>query len=296
VRGHVFELLFMPELPEVETIRHDLSKKIIGKKIANFEIIKRTAVKAGHENIERVLKGNEVMKIERRGKLLTFELASGEYLLIHLKMTGQLIYRIHGHIIAGGHNLPHELGPLPNKHTAVVFNFADGSQLFFNDMRRFGYVKLVDAETVNKVESTYGPEPLGENFSFNVFKQILEKKTGNIKAILMDQKSIAGIGNIYADEICFCAGVKPDRKIPKLKLEEIKKIYSCIKSVLKLAIKHRGTTFRDYVDSEGKKGGFVEFLKVYDREGKKCLRCKANVIMKVRVAGRGTSFCPVCQK
>ena len=112
----------------------------------------------------------------------------------------------------------------------------------------------------------------------------------------MDQKNIAGIGNIYADEVCFCAGVKPDRRIPKLKPEEIKKIYSCIKSVLKLAIKHRGTTFRDYVDSEGKKGNFVNFLKVYDREGEKCLRCKMGIIAKIRVAGRGTSYCSSCQK
>jgi len=284
----------MPELPEVETIRRDLSKKIIGKKIARFEILKKTVVKAGLKEIERVLADNEVKSIERRGKLLIFEL-SDNFLLIHLKMTGQLIYRYDHHEVMGGHNLLYEFGVLPNKYTQVVFHFADKSKLFFNDMRRFGYIKLVSKAEKEKVEAGYGIEPLSTKFTQRMFREILSKKSGIIKAALLDQSAIAGIGNIYSDEICYCAGVLPDRKVKSLKPEEINKLYRCIPEILKLAIKHRGTTFRDYRDGEGKKGSFVDFLKVYSHEGEKCA-CGKGIIKKKKIAGRGSSFCSECQK
>lgn len=287
----------MPELPEVETIRQDLRKKILYKKIFAFDIKKSSAIKNGLEKIEKELVEASVTDIERRGKLLIFKLSRpNSYLLIHLKMTGQLIYRIHGKIIAGGHNLPHELGSLPNKHTAVVFNFSDGSQLFFNDQRRFGYVKLVNGKQKDEAESKFGIEALDKKLTVKKFKEILARRSGNIKAVLLDQSAIAGIGNIYADEVCFCAGVRPDRKVKSLQEKEKEKIARCIPRVLNLAVKHRGTTFSDYLDSEGKKGNFTRFLKVYEREGEKCLRCKSKVIEKKRIAGRGTSFCSNCQK
>lgn len=302
----------MPELPEVETIRRDLNKKIVGKKIVQFEVLRKKVVQAGNDKIEKILTGNSIKNIDRRGKLIIFELASGDFLLIHLKMTGQLLYHFGHHLIVGGHNVPVSVPAkigrtneieedqlkenLRSSYTAVVFTFADKSQLFFNDMRQFGYVKLVDAMELEKIKSKFGVEPFDKKFTLEKFQDILRNKKSNIKAVLMDQTNIAGIGNIYADEICFCAHVRPDRKVEKLQLEEIKKMFACMPTVLDLAIQHRGTTFSNYVDSEGKKGNFVNFLKVYGREGEKCLHCKVGIIQKTRVAGRGTSFCSECQK
>lgn len=287
----------MPELPEVETIKNDLEKKIINKKIKKVEVRLNKIVRSNLGEFKSVLTGNKFIAIGRRGKLLIFKLASGnKTLLIHLKMTGQLLYCQNSEMIVGSHSLPKVEGDLPNKYTHVIFYFSDKAQLFFNDMRRFGYLKLVGEQELEKIIGTFGIEPLSQEFKLESFKKILAGKKTNIKATLMNQQLIAGIGNIYADEILFQAGILPNRLASSLDDKEIKKVYQAVKIVLKKAIKYRGTTFSDYIDASGDKGGFIEFLKVYQREGEKCLRCKNGIIVKSKIAGRGTRYCQKCQK
>lgn len=286
----------MPELPEVETIRRDLSKKILNKKIKNIYIGKKRIVRNEEQDFLQVLNGNKFVEIDRVGKLLIFVLQSGKkYLLVHLKMTGQLIYCHQGKYIAGGHSLPKIGDALPNKYSHVIFTFADNSKLFFNDMRQFGYLEVADKEKLEKIKNKFGIEPLTSNYKLAKLKIILKKRSAPVKAVLLDQKVIAGIGNIYADEILFFARIRPERKANSLSDEEIKRVYAGSQKIIKDAIKFRGTTFNDYVDAQGNVGSFVKFLKVYGRKGEKCYLCKG-FVKKIKLAGRGTHFCPSCQK
>lgn len=301
----------MPELPEIETIKRDLEKKVVGKKIAKVEIREKKPVSPAPKEFAKILTGNQFKKIERRGKLLIFQLATGQFLLAHLKMTGQLVYRYdhktargeQSRTIYGGHDVPKTVTTLPNQFTRVIFSFKDGSVLYFNDMRKFGYLKIVSAEAKEKILATrFGPDAWSPKPSFKVFKEILHSRTkSTLKAVLMDQQSIAGIGNIYADEICFMAKLRPQRKVNTITSPDIKKLYNSMNKVLAYAIRHRGTTFgtrpaQNYVDSDGRHGNYLDFLKVYRRDGERCLRCKKSVIQKDNTAGRGTRFCPICQK
>ncbi|HSR89470.1 MAG TPA: bifunctional DNA-formamidopyrimidine glycosylase/DNA-(apurinic or apyrimidinic site) lyase [Candidatus Udaeobacter sp.] len=299
----------MPELPEVETIRRDLAKVLIGKKITAIEIINKSPVKDGAERFKKILLNKKIKQIERIGKLMMFDLTDGQrrsestprgggnFLLVHLKMTGQLIYR-HGHtVIEGGHNLPvFKENDLPTKYTWVAWKFNDGSDLYFNDMRKFGYLKIVDKKAKEKIVAKYGIEPLTKNFTLTNFKKVLAKRKTSIKSVLLNQALVAGIGNIYADEICFAAGLRPDSSVAKLAEAEIKKVFIASSAIIKKAIEHKGTTFKDYVNAHGGKGNFSDYLKVYKRVGKKCLRCKEGVITSKKIAGRTSHYCPVCQK
>ncbi len=301
----------MPELPEVETIRNDLRKKILNKKIVQLEIRQGKAVNFENKFFVSALRGNTFAEIDRRGKLMIFRLSKKFYsplgrgrggfgsILVHLKMTGQLIYekKIGNkvEVVAGGHKLIEKDFDLPNKHTQVIFTFDDGGELFFNDLRRFGYMKLATDDEVEKVLSAFGIEPLTKNFTYENFLAALGARKVTIKVALLDQKRIAGIGNIYADEVCFCAKVLPMRQVLTLTAAEKKKIFACIPEILKMAIKHRGTTFKDYLDSECKKGNYADFLQVFDREGEKCGRC-GGIVKKIKSNGRGTHFCPRCQR
>lgn len=287
----------MPELPEIETIKNDLRKKIVNKKIKDVEVRLNKIIRSNLGEFKSVLIGNKFIAIDRRGKLLILKLAGRDKtLLIHLKMTGQLLYCQDGRMIVGGHGLPKIEGDLPNKYSHVIFYFSDGARLFFNDMRQFGYLKLVGRQELEKTIGAFGIEPLSKGFKPESFKKILASKKTNIKAVLLNQRIVAGIGNIYSDEILFQAGVKPSRRASTLKKSEIEEIAKATKAVLKKAIKYRGTTFNDYVDADGQKGRFIKFLKVYQREGEKCPRCRQGIITKGKIAGRGTRFCPLCQK
>lgn len=283
----------MPELPEVEIIRRGLARRIIGKRIVAVEVLDKKIVKSA--NFERALKDDEIVSPERRGKLLMFKLRSGHYLLVHLKMTGQLIYQNH-RIVAGGHSLTENDLKVPNKFTRLVIFFADKSRLYFNDMRRFGYMKIAAAKEKEKiVKDNYGIEPLTPDFKLADFAKFFKKRKTSVKALLMNQKLISGLGNIYADEACFCARLLPWRPAVSLKPMEIKRLFKCIALVLEAAIKNRGTTFSRFVDIAGRRGGNLAFLNVYERDGQKCRRC-GGVIRKIRHAGRGTHYCPGCQK
>jgi formamidopyrimidine-DNA glycosylase len=293
----------MPELPEVETVRQDLLASALNVKINKIIVDNQKTVNGDQEEFIKILTRSFFVDILRRGKLLIFKLNKKDlYLLVHLKMTGQLIYLSKEQKISGGHSLSsHSFekavgGELPNKFTRVIISFASGSKLFFNDLRKFGYMKLVSKEELDSItEKNYGPEPLGDDFIVSKFEIGLKNKRRNIKAVLLDQKFIAGLGNIYVDEVLFASGVRPSRLASSLTKAEIVKIYQEIRRILALAIKNRGTTFSNYVDSKGKKGNFSNMLKVYGRGKENCFKCYSAII-KTKIAGRGTHYCPNCQK
>ncbi|KKQ27918.1 MAG: Formamidopyrimidine-DNA glycosylase [Candidatus Magasanikbacteria bacterium GW2011_GWC2_37_14] len=285
----------MPELPEVETIKEDLKKKIINERIVKVWLSSKAIIKNSRASFVKIIKNNKVVNISRVGKLLIFVLANENYLLIHLKMTGQLIFRRGKEIIAGGHPEP-AITELPNKFTRIILEFKNDGQLFFNDIRRFGYWQLVNQQELFKIKSKYGPEPLANQFTFNYLTKILANKNKPIKVALMDQDKIAGIGNIYASEICFKAKINPQRKAKSLSKKELLATHQACKEVLKIAIKNRGTTFSDYVDTAGRGGYNISFLNVYDREGKNCKVCQKAKIIKIAQGGRSSFYCPRCQK
>lgn len=291
----------MPELPEVETIRQDLVNFVIHKKIRKMTIRDRKVIK-NNKNVFRKLVNEDFDSISRIGKLLIFEINKDLFLLVHLKMTGQLVYCSGDRCVAGGHSLSSEekipgIGDkLPNKYTRVMIEFNDQSTLYFNDLRKFGYLRIVNSEELNIIKETFGIEPLTKNFTLENFRKVFKNRKTNIKALLLNQKLIAGIGNIYADEILFEAQIKPSRKAKSLTQKEIETIFNSTQIIIKSAIKYRGTTFNNYIDSQGKTGNFSKLLKVYGRQGKKCIRCKKSVITKEKLAQRGTSYCKNCQK
>lgn len=295
----------MPELPEVETIRRDLESSLVGCKLVSSEILFEKTARNGAAFFEDALVGKTLKNVSRRGKLLILQFASDTFLLVHLKMTGQLIYIKGKKKITGGHSLSKKNennflssigGTLPNKHTRAIFSFSGGGKLFFNDLRKFGYLKIVDKKELDLIiENNYGPEPLEAALNFSYLSKIIKGKKTKIKALLLDQKLVSGLGNIYVDEVLFAAGVLPQRLAGTLNEEEIKKLLKAINSIIKKAILHRGTTFSDYRDSEGKKGNFSTFLQVYGRGKELCKKC-GKPLNKTKIAGRGSHYCLNCQK
>jgi formamidopyrimidine-DNA glycosylase len=288
----------MPELPEVETIRRGLEKVLVGKKITGTEVLEKHPIRPMPPSVfVKSLKDRKVESVERIGKLLAMGLSGDVFLLVHLKMTGQLIYRFDHRVLAGGHNLPHfKENDLPTKYTWICWTFSGGSKLYFNDMRKFGYVKVVNKKDKEKIFGKYGVEPLTKEFTSEKFTGILNKRTAPVKSVLMNQALIAGIGNIYADEICFHARILPDRKAKDLSKPEAASLYKNCNHIMKEAIKHGGTTFKDYLDAHGGRGNYIDYLMVYQREKEKCLRCRKGIISVKKIGGRSTRFCPVCQK
>ena len=285
----------MPELPEVETIRRDLEKKILCKKITQVFLGKKMKVKQPSFAVVETLLNKNFTSIGRIGKLMYFVINKNRFLLVHLKMTGQLIWAKEGNVVGGGHSMKTEkIDILPNNQTRAWIEFSDKSRLYFNDLRRFGFWQIVDKEALEKIKSGYGIEPLMKNFTLQNFLKALSDKKTVIKAVLLNQSIISGIGNIYADEACFLSGIKPNRRINTLTKKELEKLFLAIKKVIKKAVDKRGTTFNSYVDSDGNKGNFVSHLQVYGRAGEKCHKCQ-NRLLRIKVAGRGTVYCPRCQ-
>tara|TARA_Y100000310_G_C20589880_1_gene767420 strand:+ start:59 stop:859 length:801 start_codon:yes stop_codon:yes gene_type:complete len=266
----------MPELPEVETIKNQLVKKIKSKTISKVVIrdYKNRFIGRKQKVFARI------KNIERRAKQIIFNLANGYSFIIHLKMTGQLIYH---------RKLPAEI----KKATHVIFSFSDGSSLFFNDFRKFGFVKVMKTEKVEGYFRDFGPDSL--KVGFPEFRKVLEKKKrSKLKPTLLDQTVLAGLGNIYAQEACFKAGVLPDRVIGSLTDSELKKLHSAIQTILRLAIKHQGTSFdTSYRTVEDQPGGFKHYINVYHQ--KDCSRCKSK-LKSEKLGGRSTYYCKKCQK
>ncbi|RNC29669.1 MAG: Formamidopyrimidine-DNA glycosylase [Candidatus Dichloromethanomonas elyunquensis] len=273
----------MPELPEVESIRLTLAKNTLGKKIIHIKILWSSAAISipGYEFAE-LLKGKFIENFDRRGKYLLIGLSNGITMIVHFRMTGRLIY------------YP-EIHPL-DKHTHAVFCLDEG-ELHYSDIRKFGRIQLVPTAKAGEVASLVklGPEPLDEAFSFDQLGQSLSKKKGTIKAALLDQTVIAGLGNIYADEALFRAGILPERNTRSLKVSEIILLYNSIYEILREGIDARGTSFRDYRDAEGNRGSFQESLMVYGRGGQECKGC-GNPLERKKIAGRTTVFCLHCQR
>ncbi len=275
----------MPELPEVETVLRSLLPKIKGKEINTVRVMHEDVVgwPGSVKEFSRGLFRKKVTGGFRRGKLLVFELNGGKKLIFHLRMTGRLYYRIN---------------PAPlEKHSHLVLEFVDGGTLIFEDTRRFGRVYLVapGEECYAGNLEKLGPEPLGPDFDLEEFVRAFDKKKGRIKALLLNQSFIAGLGNIYVDEILFRSNIHPETPANNLEKHQIESIFLKMKEVLKEAIAGRGTTFRDYRDGEGRSGDFQNLLQVYGREGEKCPRC-SDFIERKKVAGRSSFFCPCCQK
>lgn len=287
----------MPELPEVETIKRDLNRVVKNKKIKSVQINLAKQVKTPKAKFLKIVQGARIKNIQRRAKTLIFDLDNNYYLIFHLKMTGQLIYRSKDRKLSGGgHPIEYNLNELPNKYSHVIFNFNDGSQLFFNDLRRFGWVKLVSSKELEEFKKKYGLEPLNRSFTFKKFQELIADKSRTpIKPLLMEQNVIAGIGNIYSQEACFCAGIMPTRKAGNIQEAELKRLYNCLRKILKLAILKHGTTTDTYVDAFGREGSMNRFLKVYGRAGKKCFKCGAK-IKSIKQRQRTTYYCPKCQK
>ncbi len=269
----------MPELPEVETVRRDLEEDVLGKRIAKVKVIDKKVVKEPSvASFEKGLRGARLSGFFRRAKVLAIGLSTGEYLVVHLRMTGQLVH-----------------SRAPADKARVWFGLSDGSFLSFNDQRRFGELRLVrDWKELAFVRSL-GIEPLDKNFNAHRFKDMLSQKKTKIKPLLMDQSFIAGLGNLYAQEALFHARILPDRVASSLKGKEILKLNKAIKKVLREGIRYRGSSVDNYVTGRGSRGAYQLRLKVYDRKGEKCARC-SSPIKKVSLAGRGTCFCPQCQK
>ncbi len=281
----------MPELPEVETIRRGLEKAIVGMTIDSVEVLDEKPIRNSVQDFEVQVIGQVIDSIERVGKLILIKLKSEMYLAVHLKMTGQLVYEGKINRVEGGHEIKGQVG---NKYTRVVFGFTDGSKLFFNDLRKFGYLHLINEEEKVLVEKKFGPDPTRGELTLEVFQEILKGRRGCLKALLLNQQMIAGIGNIYADETCFQAGVMPDRRVDSLSASEIEKLQKAIVAILKKAVECKGTTFRNYADSDGKSGNYSDHLFVFDRKGENCLVC-GGLILKQKTAGRGTHYCKNCQ-
>lgn len=288
----------MPELPEVETIVRELNKKVCRKKIVEVKISAPKLVSPSAVVFRRKLTGSFFTKVSRRAKMLVFSLASGDYLLVHLKMTGQLVYRKKdGRVLAvGGHPIAANLQDLPNKFSHVIFTFNDGSKLFYNDVRKFGWLKILSPGQLAVIHERHGLEPLERSYTLENFKKILARYPNRkIKQVLLDQRLLAGVGNIYADESCFAAGILPERLSSQLTVVETKKLFLVIPKILKLSIKHGGTSADDYVRTDGSRGDFWRYLKVYGRAGQLCKRCNGT-IKKIKLNARGTHFCSSCQK
>ena len=295
----------MPELPEVETVRRGLERTIVGKTVASVDVRVPKMFQSNKSLIDSALVGAKVLSIDRRAKILLVNLSSDYTLAIHLKMTGQLIVA-NGKSFVGGHPEKAYDQPLPHKHTHITIKFTDGATLYYNDLRKFGWMKLLQKQGVGSKKQSektvgqfldelkLGPEPLGEEFTLEYFSGGLNRRT-SIKQLLLDQKFIAGIGNIYADEALFAAKVLPIRAASSLSKSEVKRLFDGVKDVLKLGIKHGGTTMNTYRNVDGTHGGMRDHLKVYGREGEVCLRCSA-IIQKKKIGQRSASFCSGCQR
>lgn len=295
----------MPEMPEVEVVRRQLEAHILFKAIESVELLHPKITRKNPEFAD-FMKGKYFTKIERIGKLLTFSVSTPPtlttnyqpptiYMLGHLKMTGQFVYADDKGHIGGGHTLTETDFKLPHKHTRVIFHFKDGSTLYFNDMRLFGYLQLVAPEEKESIWNSYGIEPGTPNYTWENFEKIFERRKTTLKALLLNQKVISGLGNIYVDEACFRSGVLPFRDAPTLTKPEKKELFQHCSEVMMQSIERGGTTFYSFLTADGKKGNFSDELEVFDRAGQPCYKC-GNIISKIQHAGRGTHFCSTCQK
>ncbi|MEX1059183.1 MAG: bifunctional DNA-formamidopyrimidine glycosylase/DNA-(apurinic or apyrimidinic site) lyase [Candidatus Saccharimonadales bacterium] len=295
----------MPELPEVETIRIGLSKLLSKLVVKDVWHDWPKSFPNAPADVARFLVGAKIERIKRRAKVLIIGLSSNYSLVIHLKMTGQLVFagkntNSSGKAprFAGGHPTDSLIGKLPDKTTHVIIDFTNGSRLFFNDQRKFGWMRLLPTAEVPLIDfmQTVGPEPLEDDFTIDKFiDRLMTRQKSPIKAVLLDQKVLAGVGNIYADESLWLAKIHPSSTVAKIPKTRLVVLHQALRDVLTQSIENGGSTDRNYVNAKGERGSYLEFAQVFRKVGQPCPRCGTEII-KIRVAGRGTHICPREQK
>lgn len=281
----------------METINRGLNKLLPGLVVKDVWHDWPKSFPNAPADVARFLVGAKITKVRRRAKVLIIELSTGWSLIIHLKMTGQLVF-IGNKKFGGGHPNKDLIDNLPAKATRVVIDFTDGSKLYFNDQRKFGWMRLLPTIEIPEINffKTVGPEPLDDDFTPKVFvERLMRRKNSGIKTVLLDQTIVAGVGNIYADESLWAAKIHPLLAVSAVPKPKLVLLHSSLREILNLSIKLGGSTDKNYVDAEGKKGSYLKFAQVFRREGQPCPRCGTE-IFKTRVAGRGTHTCPKCQK
>lgn len=287
----------MPELPEVETVKRGLIGLVVGKSIKDVTSDNMKSFPNAPADVAQFLIGAKIIDVRRRAKVLMIDLSTDHTLVVHLKMTGQLVFVGDKSRFGAGHPNDSLINLLPDKSTRVSFEFIDGTHLFFNDQRKFGWVRLVPTEEICNIDfmKRVGPEPLEPDFTAKQFTERFKRRSGStIKAAILDQSVIAGVGNIYADESLWAAKIHPATRVGDVSNAKFNSLYAELRVVMNLSIEKGGSTNRNYVNAEGKKGSYMDFAKVFRREGQECPRCGAEII-KLRVASRGTHICPVCQ-
>jgi formamidopyrimidine-DNA glycosylase len=289
----------MPELPEVETIRRGLETLIVGKTVSATENYgSEKSFPNTPADVKRFLVGAHITSVRRRAKVLLIDLSSGYTLVCHLKMTGQIIVISDQARWGAGHPSDSFVRQLPDNTTRQRVDFTDGTHLYFNDLRKFGWMKLYPTTVVPDIAlmQKVGPEPLDDSFTGEVlYARLQRRKNTSIKAAILDQTVLAGVGNIYADESLWAAQIHPATLVKNIPRSKTDILCTEIRAVMNLSIEKGGSTDKNYVNAEGKKGSYLSFAKVFRREGEPCPRCGTTII-KTRVAGRGTHICPYCQK
>ena len=311
----------MPELPEVETVRRGLAELLPGRVVARVAVFDSPkSFPNAPADVEQFLYGARVTAVRRRAKVLMIDLDTRYSLVVHLKMTGQLVFRrgssrsarvprkvaqgFSGDTareiddFAGGHPNDSLIGELPDRSTRVQIDFVDGSRLFFNDQRKFGWVKLLPTDEVKNLPfmQKVGPEPLDPNTRAEDFIQRIRRRQNSmIKPAFLDQAVIAGVGNIYADEALWAARIHPQTWVKNISDQQLNTLFTELRKILQLSIDQGGSTDKNYVDAEGRKGNYLAFANVFRREGQVCHRHPDQEIIKLKVGGRGTHICPVCQ-
>lgn len=272
----------MPELPEVETVRRGLLKIAKGRKINSIDVYYGKIIDGDVEEFRQALIGQTITDVNRRGKYLLFRFSNNLTMISHLRMEGKYFNQKQGKPI--------------DKHTHVVFKFTDGTELCYHDTRKFGRMRLVKTGTEMSVAGlkTIGPEPTDQDFTVEYFRKILKRSRGKIKPFLLNQRHVAGLGNIYADEVLWMSKINPEQPANSLSDEQIRLLHDNIIKEIAVATKYKGTTVHSFTNAFGDAGGFQERLHAYGRGGEKCERCGTKMV-KIKVAERGTTFCPHCQ-
>lgn len=272
----------MPELPEVETVRRGLMKIAAGRKINEIDVYYGKTITNDVEDFRQALIGQTIERVDRRGKYLLFRFSNHLTMVSHLRMEGKYF------------NAPN--GAPVDKHTHVIFHFTDGTELCYNDTRKFGRMTLVKTGDEMNVGglSTIGPEPTADDFTVEYFQKILSKSRGKIKPFLLNQRHVAGLGNIYVDEVLWMTGINPEQAANSLTADQVQRLHDNIIKELARAIELKGTTVHSFTNAFGDAGAFQNELNVYGRGGDKCPRCGTKLV-KIKVAQRGTTFCPHCQ-
>ena len=298
----------MPELPEVENLRLGLQRRILGQRVRSIAVrnpklvsgrgnLRKASPKKTREFI-RGLTGARILDVTRRAKNLVFHFSGGKRLVVHLKMSGQFVYKENGkNKVDGGHPIRISETVLPNPHTRLIFELGKGI-LYYNDTRMFGYLLYYPSEAHLDEAGHFrnlGLEPLDAAFTLAYFRGSLRARKARLKSVLMDQAVVTGLGNIYADEVCFLAKVRPNRRVSSLSAAEAGRLHRAILTVLPRAIAAGGSSVVSYRLADGSRGNYAREHKVYGRAGEKCFRC-GSVLKKTAINNRTTVFCAKCQK